>query len=90
MTERKCPHFSKYLNYFQAFKASVGAYLEQLVSTEQLATAADRSLRKYGADVVMPTVCFQTDAQTTTLAKLLHLSHLSGKNKTHLVKQHVS
>lgn len=54
-------------------------YLEQLVSTEQLAAATDGSLRKNGADVMMPTVGFQADAQPAALTKLLHLSHLSWK-----------
>lgn len=56
-------------------------YLEQFISTEQLATATNRSLRKNRADVMMPTVGFQTDAQATVPTKLLHLSHLSRKDE---------
>lgn len=59
-------------------------YLKQLISTEQLAAATDRPLRKDGSDVMVPAVGFQTDAQTAVLCKLLHLSHLPGKRRTPL------
>lgn len=53
------------------------SHLQQLVAAEQLATAADGALGEDGADVVVATVCFQTDAQAAALTELLHLSHLS-------------
>lgn len=53
------------------------SHLQQLVAAEQLATAADGALREDRADVVVATVCFQTDAQAAALTELLHLSHLS-------------
>lgn len=56
-------------------------YLEQFISTEQLATASHWSLGKNRADVMMPAVGFQTDAEATALTELLHLSHLSWREE---------